>query len=142
MSYDLKIKNGDLSIQNGDIETVSNTDKLVQDILKIALTNVGANPLVPYYGSFVSKSLIGSVLPSRMTVQIAQSQLQNAIEILVALQKAQIQSFQSVSPDELIGSILDISINKSNQDPRLYNINIKVLSKSFKVATANFSVNI
>src|ERR1039458_5609818 len=38
MSFDLKLINGDLVIQNGELQTVTNSEKLIQDILKICLT--------------------------------------------------------------------------------------------------------
>ena len=59
MSFDLKLKYGDLLLSNGDFKQVTGTDKLVQDILKICLTEMGANPLLPWYGSGINKSLIG-----------------------------------------------------------------------------------
>lgn len=142
MSFDLCIRDGDLVLEGGDLKQVYNTDKLIQDILKIVLTPVGGNPLFPFYGSFISKTLVGSSLPNNITIQVTQSQLQNAIEILMLLQKAQIKSFQSVSPDELINSILDISINRNQFDPTVFNVSIKVLTKGLKAAGANFTVNI
>ena len=48
MSFDLQIKNGDLQIgSNGDVAQVFDTEKLVQDILKILLTQSGANTFFP-----------------------------------------------------------------------------------------------
>lgn len=140
MSFDLKLVKGNLSIKNGSIETVSGSEKLIQDILKIALTNVGANPNNPWYGSYVSKSLIGSSLDEEITITIAQSQLQTAIETLRKLQQRQAESFQSITADEHIASIIDISIERNNSDPRLFNVVIKVLSKALKQENAQFSV--
>lgn len=141
MSFDLKIISGDLVLQNGDLRTVVDSEKLIQDLLKIALTTAGANPLQPWYGSYISRSLVGSPLGTSIVVQLAQSQLQNAIENLMTLQKAQVKSFQSVTPDEQIGAILDISIVRSTSDPRLFDVRIKVLSKGMKPITTAFTVS-
>src|SRR5271170_4302310 len=104
MSFDLQIINGDLVLQNGALGTVINSQKLIQDILKIALTPAGSNPLQPWYGSFISRSLIGSPLASSIILQVAQSQLQNALENLMTLQQKQVKSFQMVTPDEQLNS--------------------------------------
>jgi hypothetical protein len=141
MSFDLKIKNGDLALDRGDLQIVVDSEKLIQDILKIALTTAGSNPLQPWYGSFISRTLIGSPLGTSIIIQVAQSQLQNSIENLMTLQKAQVKSFQNVSPDEQINSILDISIIRNNIDPRLFDVRIKVLSKGFKPITTVFTVS-
>lgn len=141
MSYDLKIRNGDLVLDNGDLKIVIDSEKLIQDLLKIALTSAGSNPLQPWYGSFISRSLVGSTLGTNIIVQVAQSQLQNSIENLRTLQQSQIKSFQNVSPDELINSILDISIDRNSVDPRLFDVRIKVLSKGFKPISTAFTVD-
>ena len=54
MSFDLKIINGDLVIKNGQLTTVVDSEKLIQDILKICLTEAGSNPMQPWYGSSIS----------------------------------------------------------------------------------------
>ena len=141
MSFDLKIVNGDIALQNGDFQTVVDSEKLIQDILKIALTPAGSNPLQPWYGSFINRSLIGSVLGSNITVQIAQSQLQNALKNLMSLQQAQIKSYQTVSPDEQINNISDISIMQNASNPTFYTVQISVISKGYKPITTAFTVS-
>ena len=141
MSFDFKIENNDISIGlDGDIKTVEGTEKLIQDILKVCLTEAGSNPLNPGYGSYISKSLIGSVLDSNITTQVAQSQLQNSIELLKSLQEEQLKQQQVISPDEHIASILEVSINRNLTDPRLYDVKIRVVSKGFKQSSTTFSV--
>lgn len=141
MSFDLKIKNGDLVLDRGDFKTVVDSEKLIQDILKIALTTAGSNPMHPWYGSYVSRSLVGSGLSTDIIFQLGQTQLQNALEILKSLQDAQVRQYQRVSPDEQINSILDISINRNTRDPRLFDVIIKVVSKGFKPVTTVFRVS-
>jgi len=142
MSFDLAILNGDLVIAaNADLGTVQGNPKLIQDILKIALTQAGANALQPWYGSLISQSLIGSYLSSDITISVAQSQLQNAIQNLQNLQNLQVQSGQTVTPDEQIAFINDISITRNPTDPRLYQVVISVLTRSFGSVSATFTAN-
>jgi phage baseplate assembly protein W len=142
MSFDLLIQNGDLQLQNGDLQQVTDTDKLVQDVLKICLTTAGADPMNPWYGSYISRSLVGSTLDTSITVQLAQSQLQNAIENLKNLQAAQIKSFQQVSPAEQIAAITNISITRSTIDPRVFIVNVKVLSKALTPVQTSFNITL
>lgn len=141
MSFDLKVKNGDLVIEGGDFKKIVDSEKLTQDILKIALSPVGSNPSHPWYGSYLSKSLIGSGLSTDIIFQFGQSQLQNALENLKSLQESQIRNFQDVSANEHIGAILDISLNRSTTDPRLFDVLIKVITKGYKSATTGFTIS-
>jgi hypothetical protein len=141
MSFDLKITNGDLVIQKSDLATVVNADKLIQDLLKMALTTAGANILHPWYGSLVSRTLIGSHLQSDIIFSIAKTQLQNSVESLKNLQNIQISNGQKVTPDEQIAFINDISIIRNSADPRIFQVIIKVLNRSFGRVSAAFTVN-
>ena len=141
MSFDLKIVSGDLVIANGDLKTVVDSEKLIQDILKLALTTAGSNPIHPWYGSFISRTLVGNPNYSSVLVQIAKSQLTTALQNLKDLQDLQIKSFQRVSADEQISAILDISVIRNQIDPRLFSIQVSVLSKGLKPITTAFAVS-
>jgi phage baseplate assembly protein W len=141
MSFDLKIQGGNLVINNGLLQTVVDTEKLIQDILKLCLTTAGSNPLHPWYGSFVTRTLVGNPLHTTILVQIAKSQLITALQNLKDLQDIQLKSFQRVSADEQIAGILDISVNRNQIDPRLFNVTVKALTKGLKPITTSFSVN-
>jgi hypothetical protein len=141
MSFDLKITNGDLVITQGQIKTVVDSEKLIQDILKMALTTAGTNPVHPWYGSFVSRTLVGNPNYTSVLVQIAKSQLTTALQNLKELQDIQIKSYQRMSADEQIAAISDISIVNSRSDPRLFDVVIKVLTKGLKPITTAFTVS-
>lgn len=141
MSFDLKIKNGDLVINNGTLQTVVDSEKLIQDILKICLTTAGTNVFHPWYGSFLSRTLIGNPQNTSILIQVGKSQLNSAIDNLKNLQDQQVKSFQRVSADEQIGSISDISVIRSSVDPRLFDIKIKIITKGNKPITTSFSVS-
>jgi len=141
MSFDLRIINGDLVIQNGDLRTVTDSEKLIQDILKICLTNVGANPLNPGYGSFLSRTIIGNPMYTSTIVSIAKTQLTTCLNNLQTLQQAQIKSRQRMTADEQLAAISDISVVRSTLDPRLFNVTIKGMTKGFKPITTAFQVS-
>ena len=141
MSFDLKIINGDLVINQGKIRTVVDSEKLIQDILKMALTTAGSNPLHPWYGSFVSRTLVGNPNYSSVLVQIAKSQLTTALQNLKDLQDIQVKSYQRVSADEQIATISDISIVNSQFDPRLFDVVIVALTKGMKPISTAFTVS-
>lgn len=141
MSFDLKIVNGDLVIQNGQLKTVVDSEKLIQDILKICLTDAGSNPLNPAYGSFLSRSIVGNPSHTSVIVQIAKSQLNTCLTNLQSLQQIQIKSFQRVSADEQLAAITGISITRNDKDPRLFSIQIRGMTKGFKPITTAFTVS-
>ena len=141
MSFDLKIFNGDLVLENADLALVTGQQKLVQDILKIALTPAGGSPLQPWYGSLINRTLVGSYLSQNVTVDTAQNQLQTAMENLQNLQKLQVASGQPVSPAEQIAFIKSIKITRNTIDPRIYQVSILVLSRAFGQVTAAFTAD-
>ena len=141
MSFDLKIVNGDLVINQGALQTVKDSEKLIQDILKICLTSVGGNPLHPSYGSFLSRSIVGNPLQTSVVVQIAKSQLNTCLTNLQQLQQLQVKSFQRVTADEQLAAITGISVVRSAFDPRLFNIKISGLTKGFQPITTAFTVS-
>lgn len=141
MSFDLKIMGGDFVIKNGDLQKVQDGDKLIQDILKLCLTTAGSNPLHPWYGSFISRTLIGNAMDTSILIQISKSQLNSALENLKSLQDLQIKTFQRVSADEQIGAISNISVLRSQTDPRLFTVNIKVITKGLRTVDVSFGVN-
>lgn len=141
MSFDLKIINGDLNIIQGQLQIVVDSEKLVQDILKMCLTTAGSNPIHPWYGSFLSRTIVGNPNQNSVLVQIAKSQLNSALENIKTLQEMQVKSFQRISADEQIGAISDISIIRNQLDPRLFDVRIKVLTKGSKPITTAFKVS-
>ena len=140
MSFDLKITNQDLVITNSDLKTVQDSEKLIQDILKICLTQTGSNPYHPWYGSLISRSIIGSSLDTSMLINIAESQLNSALENLKNLQVTQLRSFQKVSADEQLSSIR-VNVERNSIDPRLFTVNIYAMTKGLKPITTAFRIS-
>lgn len=141
MSFDLKIAQGDLVINNGDFRQVIDSEKLIQDILKICLTTAGTNPMHPWYGFFLSRTIVGNPMDTKMLFNISKSQLNSALENLKNLQDLQLKSFQPVTADEQLGAILDISVIRNNVEPRLFDVTIKAITKGLKPITTAFRVS-
>lgn len=141
MSFDLQVSNGDLVIgNNGDLAQITGSDKLAQSLLKIVLTPVGGNPVQPWYGSLINKTLVGSILKTDIVLTMAQGQLQSAIETLQKIQQLQIASGQAVTPDEQIAAVSSINITRSTTDPRVLVILLSVLNRAFGRVSTSFTV--
>jgi phage baseplate assembly protein W len=140
MSFDLKLFGGDLVIRNGDFETVEDSDKLVQDILKLVSTQLGSNPFFPAYGSPISQVMVGSVFEREFAEDIATQQLRASLERLQDLQLDQIRQNQIVTPSEQIAAIEDVRVSQAQNDPRYYIVNLTVISKAFQRVPVQFAV--
>ena len=140
MSFDLKITSGDFSIENGDLKKVTDTEKLIQDLLKICVTPTGTNSFNPWYGSLLSKTMVGAPMDQEMITSISKIQLENAIQNLKSLQESQAKQFQNISPFEQINYIMGISVTRSIEDLRLFKIKISVLSKGLKPVSTTFEI--
>lgn len=141
MSFDLKIVNGDLVVSQSDLQTVVDSEKLIQDILKICLTDVGGNPVHPSYGSFLSRSVVGNPQQTSVVVQIAKSQINTCLTNLQYLQTLQVKSLQKMTADEQLAAVTGISVVRSAFDPRLFNVKISCVTKGFKPITTAFSIS-
>ena len=141
MSFDFRLRSGDLSIVNGDFEQIKDSPKLIQDILKIATTQAGTNPFAPWYGSLLSRTMIGSILPDGIIITAAQGQLQLAISALQNMQAIQIQQRQTLSADEQLAAVLGIQVGRSPVDQRLFQVKISVVTKSYRSTSVAFTVS-
>ena len=131
MSFDLKIVNGELAINNtGDLASVENTEKLVQDVIKIISTEISSNPFFPWYGCPITQSLIGRAMESTFLSNVASVQLKTSLERLQTLQAEQLNNNQVVTPDEQIALIQNASVEQNTVDPRFYRIFVKVITKA------------
>jgi hypothetical protein len=143
MSFDLKIVKGDLALSStGDLATVENTTKLVQDILKILTTQIGSNPFFPWYGSPISKSLVGKAYEKRFISAIATTQLRSTLGTLQQLQQIQLRTDQMVTPQEQIAAIQNVSVQRDTIDPRNFLLTLTVLNKAFRSTQVSLKVTL
>lgn len=140
MSFDLKLLNGDLVINNGDFDTVEDSDKLVQDILKLVSTQLGSNPFFPAYGSPISQGLIGTAYDQEFVSNVASQQLRASLENLQQLQLNQLKSNQVVTAEEQIAAIENVLVRRSEDDPRYFYVSLIVISKAFQRVPVSFTV--
>ena len=142
MSFDLKIKNGDLVLDSsGSISTVFGNSKIRQDIVKILLTKIGDNKFHPSYGSNVGFINIGDVSSSEIAELELRRSAEDAIRYLIFLQKSQSRN-QILSPSEIILEISDIKTERDSEDPRLYNIYISVLTQKLDIINEIITIRI
>lgn len=143
MSFDLKITDGDLQISNtGDLQIVENTEKLIQDVLKIVTTPLGGNPFFPWYGGGISSSLIGSSLGLNFSNSIAKLQIEESLETLKKLQTLQTNTGQEVTPAETLAAVQTVDVMRNQVDPRYFRIVIKVLTKALTTASPSFDIRL
>lgn len=142
MSFDLKIRGGDISIaQDGTLETVFDNGKLRQDIVKILLTKLGENKFHPSYGSEIGSLQIGHVPDQNLLESDLSSSAEYAINKLILLQSFQSKK-QYITPGERIVALLDASVARDDADPRLYNIFISVQTGKLTTLTESITVKI
>lgn len=140
MSFDLKIQNNDISISSGgDVELVRNTDKLVQDVLKIILTPQGSNKYYVWYGSVITSKVVGEVLGSYYTKLEITRAIQESLGNLMTMQQTQ-ALYQYVSPEETIAAINYIDIGRDETEPRQYNILVSVLTRKMTALETAFQL--
>ena len=142
MSFDFKIENGDWKIdRTGDLQKVENTEKLIQDCLKILVTTVGSNPFNPVYGSLLGKNLIGNVFDTEFVSSTAQNAIKNSLESLQKYQRNQ-SLHQRVTPEEQLASIRQITVERNSVDPRYFSVVVEISNGAFKKETLNFGVEL
>lgn len=140
MSFDLLIQKGDLRIaSDGGFEKVEDTNKLIQEILKIVHTPLGSNVFYPWYGSPISKTLIGQVLDTEFVATVASNQLQTSLENLQRLQQRQSLE-QRVTPFEQLAGIKNISISRNQVDLRHFLVTIDVISRALSVVSTQLEI--
>lgn len=141
MSFDLKVQNGDITIGNdADLGIVTNSDKLIQDILKGLSTPLNSNQFFESYGTLLGDLVVSGINDDKFTETTISSQIQSFLELLQSLQNSQQASGQSVSPSELIASIKKLQVHRNIVDPTYMAVLLTVLTKAFKEANVSFDL--
>ena len=143
MSFDLKVQNGDLVIgTSGDLQKVIDTEKLIQDILKILSTPTGANLFWPWYGSLLTSSAVGSAMDHQFISTVVEQQIRTSLENLQSGQREQMAKSQSVSPEELLAAIQKVVVKRSIVDPTYFSIVVRVVNKAFQSVPVPMNVSL
>lgn len=142
MSFDLKIQYGDLVISpDGKLAVVENTEKLIQDVLKILMTKVGANTFFPWYGSPFSSSSFGNPADAKFLQSISDSQIRSALDTLVDMQREQALE-QNLTAAETLAAVRQVNVIRNQMDPTSYEIRISILTKSLKTVDTSFTIHL
>lgn len=142
MSFDFKILNGDLVIgTNGDLSKVQNTEKLVQDVLKMLMTEIGSNQAFAWYGSSLSATMIGSGYDEVFITSMAENQIRSSLETLQNLQREQ-GAKQIVTPGELLAAIKSVNIIRNEVDPTFFSVLLSILTKNLTTVNTSFDVTL
>ncbi len=142
MSFDLKIKSGDISIESdGSLSVVSGNEKIRQDIVKIILTKFGENRFHPNYGSDAGNLQIGSAADKKIVELDLVQSVESSLRYLIFLQKEQSKR-QLLSSSEVILEINNVSVERNQTDPRLYNIFISVITQRLETITEAVTIRI
>jgi hypothetical protein len=142
MSFDFTIKNGDLVIgQDGDISLITNSQKLIQDILKGLSTPLGSNQFFQNYGTLLGDLGISGINDELYVETSISSQIQSFLELLQSLQNQQILNNQKVSPNELIAAVKELHVHRNTVDPTYLSVILVVLTKAFKDAQVSFDLS-
>ncbi len=142
MSFDLKLKNGDLVLDgSGLLSTTSGNQKIRQDIVKILLTRLGDNKFHSRYGSDIGALKIGQVTDQTLIELDMKKSAEEAIRYLISLQKSQSKR-QFLSLSETIVDISNISVERDTGDPRLYNIFVSVLTQKMDIIEESITIRI
>lgn len=124
MSWSLQLQNGDLALSGASLATVTDTNKLTQDLRCALVEHMGDDDMHPTYGSLIDGGVTpsGQVIPSviGMTdVQEVATTIQSEIQRIAAAYQAQqlnrakddqvTYNRVSLTPAEVLLSVSDIS---------------------------------
>lgn len=135
MSFDIKVLGGDVEFDsNGNLRTMTDSDKLAQDIVKILNTPIGTNPINPGYGSPLTVNEVGTVVNADSVIQQTQSAIAQALEQLISAQALQ-QAQQTITDAETLIDFETPIVQQDEVDPRQFNIAVNALSRDLTPLT-------
>lgn len=141
MSFDLALINSDLSLNtDGTVRTIDKVNKLKQDIVKIVVTPITSVKYHLWYGSSISDNSIGEVMPQNMLYQSLSTAVQESLQKLIRLQRAQATT-QKVTRSEMLESIRNISIQRNAEDPRQVNVIVLAISRDYNAIEEVFTIS-
>jgi hypothetical protein len=115
----------------GDLYTVSGSDKLVQDIQKILLTQQGTNTSLPIYGTNL-QSYVGQKINDQSVVANIRTEVINALNTLNFIR-------QGSDPSEIPDTLNYLAVTQPDQ--KTININLIVTSAAGSQVTTNVIIS-
>lgn len=135
MSFDIKIISGDIALgTSGDLQKVENIDKLLQDSLKIVLSDKNKNKYHSEYGSDLNALLIGTPISDNwVSFNKVRQSITNALQILANYQLQQTK-WQITSLSELIFDVEGTYIEVNKYDPRHLDVTVFLVTQDLQIA--------
>lgn len=126
MSWSLRLHNGDLALSGSSLATVTNEEKLVQDLRCALLEKMGTDSLHPTYGSTIDGGTLpdGNEAPGviglspQAAAMTVQSEIQRVVQTYQAQQLARAKNDRltynrvSLTPNEVLLSVPSITIEQ------------------------------
>ena len=140
MAFDLKLLNGDLSLDSvGRMELVRDSNKLVQEVLKLISTTLNSDPFNPNYGLTLTASSLGHITTANITAQRLESEIRFGLQ---SLQQEQLtlSRQQVLTSAERIKNIDSVIVEQDASDPRQYNIFIELTTQAQTPITVNTAI--
>lgn len=140
MSFDIKIISGDFSFDSqGRFNLVRDNNKLVQDVLKLINTTLGADAFVPNYGVSITNVSIGALTTANVIAQQLEAEILTGIQRIQQEQQS-LEQQQLLTPAERIQNIDQVFVEQDEVDPRQYNIFIELTTQARTPITVNTEV--
>ena len=142
MSFDLSLAKGDLVLgADNDLAKVREGSKLVQDILKLLFTPLGSDPYFLTKGSTLTTDNIGETVNDQFMLDRARASILNTLKQLQTIQQVQALT-QTVTPEETLKEINEVSVARDEQELRQYNIRIVITTGAYSVISIpEFSIS-
>lgn len=119
--YDIKFS------PNGDIITVNEKEKLLQELVKIALTSKGTNPFHNEYGSTLSDS-VGLLQEKDFQETKLKQSIIEAVLRLKYLQRDYVRQGYKLSLEELIDRIYEIEVYEIENNPTMLGFKVQIIT--------------
>jgi hypothetical protein len=125
----------------GDVLTVSEVEKLLQELVKITITSKGDNPFYADYGSYVINS-VGALQTEGFRETKLKQSIMDAVLRLRYLQRDGIERGYKFSLKELIDKIENIEIYEIEGDPRQLGFKVRITNVEGSMAILQGSVSL
>lgn len=119
---------------HGRLRVLTGNDKVRHLVFKAVLTEVGANEILPDYGSTLSAS-IGQKFDT-----LLQMRLYNGVQQSVQFLLNEQQSQPALPLPETIVSVSNVTVTQSTVDPRVALISMQVMVADFSKVTVSFNL--
>jgi len=125
----------------GDVLTVSEVEKLLQELVKITITSKGDNPFYADYGSYVVNS-VGALQTEGFRETKLKQSIMDAVLRLRYLQRDGIERGYKFSLKELIDKIESIEFYEVEGNPTQLNFKVKITNIEGSMAILQGSVSL